>query len=254
VFVMVVKSPTSIVKGRASASSPAPASAPLHSGVVVEKVVAGATVVTFPTPASQLSELDLETVDKIARLAAKDSCELMIWARAKDPSLQGEAQRRAAEIKARVMASGPLDEKQVTTRITIRPAAKGVDVVVTALRESATPAPATPAAPSPQDAVSLESGEAGKRQIRETIQAAQASIEACVGEVMEQRKLTRAEAVLKLTVSPSGKVSKVASEGDVSGAAVGECLGASAAGWPFPRADAEYVVDVPITVIRGSAR
>jgi hypothetical protein len=45
----------------------------------------------------------------------------------------------------------------------------------------------------------------------------------------------------------------VASEGDVSGTAVGECLGASATGWPFPRADAEYVVDVPITVIRGGA-
>jgi hypothetical protein len=252
VFVMVVKSPTSIVKGRATGTSAAPSAAPLHSGVVVEKVVAGATVVTFPTPQSQLSELDQQTVDKIARLAARDSCELMIWARAKDPSLMAEAQRRAAEIKARVIATGPLDEKQVMTRITTRPAANGVDVVVTALRESAAPAPAAPAAPAPST-VELESGEAGKRQIRETIQAAQSSIEACVADTMAQRKLTRAEAVLKLTVSGAGKVTKVTSEGDLAGTAVGECLGASAARWTFPRADAEYVVDVPITVLRGEA-
>ncbi|HET8542453.1 MAG TPA: hypothetical protein VFL83_21445 [Anaeromyxobacter sp.] len=255
VFVMVVKSPTSIVKERGASPAAAAVAAPLHPGVAVEKAVAAATVITFSSPASQLSELDRETVDNIARLAAKENCELLVWARAKDPSLMAEAQRRAAEIKARVVAAGPLDEKQVVTRITTRPGANGVDVVVSALRETAKPAaPAPAAAAAAPGGPTLEGGEAGKRQIREAVQAAQSSIEACVAEVMERRKLARAEGVLKLTVATSGKVAKVASEGDLAGTGVAECLGASATGWVFPRADAEYVVDVPITVMRGGTQ
>jgi hypothetical protein len=255
-----VKSPTSIVKERASAPSAAGAGAAIHPGVAVEKAVAAATVVTFPTPASQLSELDRETIDNIARLAAKEQCELLIWARAKDPGLMAEAQRRASEIKSRVIASGPLADKQVVTRITTRPGAQGVDVVVSALRETARPsAPAATAAPTPVAASgaaagpALQSGEAGKRQIRESVQSAQASIEGCVADMMEQRKLARAEGVLKLTISNAGKVSNVASQGDLAGTGVAECLGTASGTWIFPHSDAEYVVDVPITVIRGGA-
>jgi hypothetical protein len=72
--------------------------------------------------------------------------------------------------------------------------------------------------------------------------------------MMEQRKLERAEGVLRLTVSTSGKVAKVASEGDLSGTGIAECLGAASGSWVFPHADAEYVVDVPITVLRGGAK
>jgi hypothetical protein len=255
VFVMVVKSPTSIVKERAAAPSAAPSGAAIHPGVAVEKAVAAATVVTFATPASQLSELDRETIDSIAKLAAKERCELLIWARAKEPGLMAEAQRRAAEIRTRVMASGPLAERQVVTRITTRPGAQGVDVVVSALRETAKPAaPAAPPPPAPAGAPALQGGEGGKRQIREAVQSAQASIEACVAGMMEQRKLERAEGVLRLTVSTSGKVAKVASEGDLSGTGIAECLGAASGSWVFPHADAEYVVDVPITVLRGGAK
>ena len=41
--------------------------------------------------------------------------------------------------------------------------------------------------------------------------------------------------------------------GDLAGTGLAECLSAVSDGWTFPRADAEYVVDVPITVIRGGA-
>jgi Mrp family chromosome partitioning ATPase len=251
VFVMVVKSPTAIVKERAGAPVAPGAATALQPGTAVEKAVAAATVVTFATPAAQLSELDRETIDNIAKLAARDRCELLIWARAKDPGLMAEAQRRASEIKTRVLAAAPLAERQVVTRITTRPGAQGVDVVVSALSETAKPAAAAaPAAKAGQ----LGEGEAAKRQVREAVQAAQPSIEACVGDLMEQKKLARAEGALKLTISAAGKVTKVlAGDGDLAGPGLAECLGAASGGWSFPPSDAEYVVDVPITVIRGGA-
>ncbi len=252
VFVMVVKSPTAIMKERAAAPAGAAAGAALHPGVVVEKAVAAATVVMFASPAAQLSELDREAVDNIAKLAAREKCELLIWARAKDPGLMAEAQRRAAELRSHVLAVGPLEPKQVVTRITTRPGAQSVDVVISALRETAkaaAPAAAAPATPS------LLAGESGKRQIREAVQVAQPSIEACVGEIVAQKNLQRAEGVLKLTVSGQGRVTKVlAAAGDLSGTALEECLGGASRSWLFPPAEAEYVVDVPITVIRGGAR
>lgn len=254
VFVMVVKSPTTIVKERAAAPAAGPAGAALHPGVAVEKAVAAATVVMFPTPATQLSELDREAIDEIAKLAAREQCELLIWARAKGPSHMAEAQRRTAEIRTRSLAAGPLLEQQVVTRITTRPGAQGVDVVVSALRESAKPAPA-PAPAAALGVPSLRSGESGKRQIREAVQTAQASIETCVGELISTRNLARAEGVLKLSVSPRGRVTKASvAEGDLSGTQMEECLDAAAGKWLFPPAEADYVVEVPITVIRGAAK
>jgi hypothetical protein len=251
VFVMVVKSPTAIVKERAAAPGTAAPDAALHPGVMVEKAVAAATMVMFATPASRISELDREAVEGIARLAARERCELLIWARAREPGLMGEAQRRAAELRTLVLAAGPLEGKQVVTRLTTRPGAEAVDVVVSALRETAkAPAPAA-AAPPP----SLLSGETGKRQIREAVQAAQPSIEACMGEIVSQKNLQRAEGVLRLTVSAQGRVTKVAAgEGDLSGTSLEECLGAASRAWLFPPAEGEYAVDVPITVLRGGSR
>ncbi len=250
-FVMVVKSPTAIVKERAPAPAAGAVEPSLHPGVAVEKAVAAATIVTFPTTSTQLSELDREAIDAVAKLAAKERCELLIWARAKDPSLMGEAQRRAAELRTRVLSSGPLDSGQVVTRITTRPGAQGVDVVVSALREAAAPPAPAPAARAP----TLLSGEGGKRQIREAVQAAQGSIEACVGELLTKRNVQRAEGALKITVASQGRVTKVlARDGDLGGTQLEECLDAASRRWLFPSADAEYSVDVPITVLRGGAR
>lgn len=252
VFVVVAKSPTAVLKEHAAVKVAAVPDAALHPGVAVEKTVAAAAVLAFATPGAQLAELDREAVEGIAKLAAKERCELLIWARAKEPALMAEAQRRAAELQALVLAAGPLDAKQVVTRLTTRPAAQGVDVLVSALRDTSMPAAApAPAAPSP----SLLSGESGKRQIREAVQSAQPSIEACAAELVLQRSLQRAEAVLRLTVSAPGRVTRVvAAEGDLSGAALEECLAAASRAWPFPPAEGEYVVDVPITVLRGAAR
>jgi hypothetical protein len=207
-------------------------------------------VVAFPTPAATLSELDRETIDNIARLAARENCEVLIWARAKDPSMMAEAQRRATDLKARVIATGPLPERQVVTRITTRPGAQGVDVVVSALRETAKPA-AVPAAAGVQP---LEAGESGKRQIREAVQTAQPLIEGCVGDHLQAKKLQRAEGILKLTVSGQGKVQSARAIGaDLGSDALDVCLASSSAKWQFPTAEAEYVVDVPITVVQGGA-
>ena len=249
-FVMVVKSPTAILKeGATAAPAPAPGT-PLHPGAAVEKAVAAATIVAFATPASELAELDRETVESIARLAAREQCELLIWARAKDPSLMGEAQRRISELRARVVAVGPVPEGRVVTRITTRPGATGVDVVVSALRETK----ASAAAPPPAGPTLL-SGESGKRQIREAVVAAQPAIEACFGAMLSERPVQRTEAALTLTISAGGKVLRVAASGtELAGDDLAACLTGAAGAWSFPTSDAEYKVEVPISVVQGGAR
>jgi hypothetical protein len=250
VFVMVVKAPTAIVKERAGGAAGAAAGGS-SSGVAVEKAVIAATVVMFPTPTTQLSELDRETLDNIAKLAAKSGGELLIWARAKDPSLVAEAERRAAEIRARASTAGPLDAGRITTRITMRPGAQGVDVVVSALRETAKPPDAAPETGAA--GTRLQSGESGKRQIRDAVQSAQPSIEACVGEHLQRKRLQRGEGTLKVTVSPQGRVRKTTAGADFAGDEIEACLTAASATWLFPTAEGEYVVDVPITVMSGGA-
>jgi len=254
VFVMVVKTPTAIVKeGKPASAAPSPSSA-LQPGGAVEKAVAAATVVAFPTPASQLSELDRETIDNIVKLAANEGCELLIWARAKDPSFMAEAQRRAAEIRERATSVGSLHANQIVTRITTRPGAQGVEIVISALRETAKPAGAA-AAPARPAGPALAGGESGKRQIREAVQAAQRSIEACIGERLTTTKVQRAEGVLKITVSTRGEVANIAtSGGDLAGEQLEGCLTRASASWRFPSADTNYAVDVPISVVRGGER
>jgi hypothetical protein len=260
VFVMVVKAPTAIMKEQApgTAATTGAAAAPA-SGAAVEKAVAAATVVAFPTPTSELSELDRESIENIAKLAAKESCELLVWARAKNPALMAEAQRRADAIKKLALGAAPLDAKRVVTRVTTRPGATGVDVVVSALREQGAK-PGQPAAPTGAPAAGqptiqmLGSGETGKRQIRDAVLRAQPAIETCVGEQIQRKKLNRAEGVLKLTVAANGRVVIVkTSEGDLAGAELESCLTEAAKTWQFPAAEGEYVVDVPITVIGGGA-
>jgi hypothetical protein len=259
VFVMVVKAPTAIMKEAATGAAPTTgAPAAPASGAAVEKAVAAATVVAFPTPQSELSELDRESIENIAKLAARENCELLVWARAKSPALMAEAQRRADDIKKRAVAAGSLDSKRVVTRVTTRPGATGVDVVVSALREQGPKAgqPATPAAPAPGQAPIqfLGAGETGKRQIRDSVLRAQPAIETCVGDQIQRKKLTRAEGVLKLTVAANGRVVIVkTSEGDLAGTEMESCLSEAAKTWQFPAAEGEYVVDVPITVIGGGA-
>ncbi len=247
-FVLVVKSPTAIsTEAAVPAASAAPA---LHPVSAAEKTVAAATVVMFATPAARLSELDVEALSNVAKVAARERCELLVWARAEDPSQMAEAQRRAAEIQARVGAAAALAPGQVVVRITTRPGAKGVDVVVSALRDAS----AAAAAPEAHEAPKLLAGESGNRQIREALRVAQPSIEACVGELDEAKRLARADSVLRLTVSAPGRVTRVASAGDLSGTQLEDCLAAAARDWTFPSADREYVVDVPITLLRAAPR
>jgi hypothetical protein len=259
VFVMVVKAPTAIMKEAGTGAAPTGAPTSAATGAAVEKAVAAATVVAFPTPQSELSEMDRESIENIAKLAARENCELLVWARAKSPALMAEAQRRADDIKKRAMAAGSLDTKRVVTRVTTRPGATGVDVVVSALREQGG-RPAQPAAPTGAPAPGqaaiqmLGSGETGKRQIRDSVLRAQPAIESCVGDQIQRKSLNRAEGVLKLTVAANGRVVIVrSSEGDLAGPEMESCLTEAAKTWQFPAAEGEYVVDVPITVIGGGA-
>ncbi|HET6924010.1 MAG TPA: AgmX/PglI C-terminal domain-containing protein [Anaeromyxobacteraceae bacterium] len=256
-LVMVVKPPTSIVKAPGTAGAvPSAPKATLHAGVAVEKAVAAATVVYFAAPGQPMRELDREAVENIARLAARENCELLIWARAQNPGLMSEATRRAEDLKLFAVKAGPLSEAQVVTRITTRPSATGVDVVVSALREQPV-APTAPegAAPPPAAAAALAEGETGKRQIRDAILRYRPEIEACVEAEMARRGLQGAEATLRLRVDRQGKVTRLdAGESVLASPPLEQCLRAASAGWRFPVADAEYSVDVPITVVGAGAK
>lgn len=265
VFVMVVKSPTAVVKDGAAPAAAGAQAEPVVPGSAVERAVAAAAVVSFPSPSSTLSELDAEAIEGVARLAARERCELLVWARAKDPAAMAEAQRRAAEIRSRVLAAAALEERQVVTRITTRPGAPGVDVVVSALRDRpyAGPAgaPASGSAPAQAAPAAVAPGfvgtETGRRLIRAAVVAAQPSIEACVAMQLETGQLARADGVLQLhvTVGPDGRPARVTTGGDVTSATLDACLQAAAASWRFPATGAEYDVDVPISLLRrGSAR
>lgn len=263
VFVMVVKSPTAIMKEPVARAPGAPERREaVHPGVAVEKAVAAATVVTFTSPTSQLSELDREAIDGIARLAAREGTEVLIWARAKDASLMSEAIRRSEELKSYVITTGKLSPRQVVTRITTRPGAQGVDVVVSALREgSRTAPPALPTAPAPAGgapaplADKLAGSETTRRRIRDAVVAVQPSIEACVSDQMIRRNLKSADGTLRLTVSAQGRVTEVtAGSGPLSGPELDECLRQASAAWIFPPADTDYEVSVPVTVVGAGAK
>jgi hypothetical protein len=138
------------------------------------------------------------------------------------------------------------------TRVTTRPGSQGVDVVISALRESGK---AGGGAEVPAGTVPLASGEGGKRQIRDAVVAVQPAIERCVTDQMTRRGLSRAEGSLKLTISPAGRlVSASSAGGDLGGGELEDCLKAGSASWQFPSAGTEYVVDVPITVVGGGAK
>jgi hypothetical protein len=225
--------------------------------VAVEKAVAAATVVYFPTPGQPMRELDREAVENIARLAARESCELLIWARAQNPGLMAEATRRAEELKLFAVKAGPLAEGQVVTRITTRPSATGVDVVVSALREQpvSPAAPGAPAAAPAPSAASLAEGETAKRQIRESVLKYRPEIEACVEAEMTRRGLQGGEATLRLRVDREGKVARIdAGESVLASPPLEQCLRAAAAGWRFPTSDGDYTVEVPITVVGAGAK
>ena len=251
-FAVVIQSPTSILMTGAAAAAGAGATREaVRSGVSGDKAVAAATVITFTSATSQVSELDRESMEGIARLASRENCEVLVWARAKDPSLMIEANRRAEELKAMIISLGSLPSRQVVTRITTRPGALGVDVVVSALRESGKVHAGAEARPT----ASLATGETAKRQIRDAVGAVHPAIERCVTEQMLRRGLVGAEGSLKFTVSAAGKITGVgAVGGDLGGGELETCLKSSSAAWQFPVAAGEYAIEVPITVVGGGAR
>jgi hypothetical protein len=249
VFAMVVKAPTAIfATGAALAAGTTAALDPARPGGAGDRSVAAATVVAFASPTAKLAELDREALDGIARLAARERCELLVWARAKDPTLMNEANRRAEEIKALVVRLGNLPPRQVVTRITTRPGARGVDVVVSALREGGKAR--ADAVDEAAQAAALGDGETARRQLRDAVVAVQPAIERCVTDQLIRRGQSRAEGGLKLSVTADGRVSRAsAGNGDLGGAELEACLRPSIGAWRFPLASSDYLVDVPITVV-----
>jgi hypothetical protein len=256
VFVVVVKSPTAIMKAAGGTAGAGKAGgAALHPGVVVGKAVAAAAVIDFTSPASKLSDLDRESIDGVARLAAREDCEVLVWARAKDPTLMNEANRRAQEVKALIVSLAGLTPNQVVTRITTRPDAQGVDLVVSALRDVGKPRAEADGGGEIAAGDRLARGETAKRQVRDAVVAVQPAIAQCASEKMIRRGLVRAEGTLKLTVNPAGRITSVqAGAGDLEGGQLDACLKAASTAWQFPTADTEYVVDVPITVVGAGAK
>jgi hypothetical protein len=163
-----------------------------------------------------------------------------------------EATRRSNEIKSLLVKAAGVPEKQIVTRITTRPGAQGVDVVVSALRAQQGPAPAA-AAPRAAEIPAggeLRAGETGRKQLREAVQARQADIERCIGFELVLRRIDQADVQLRLTIDPQGRPSKVeVGAGPLASEDVRACISAAAKTWTFPRSGSEYAIEVPITVV-----
>ncbi len=254
VFAMVVKAPTAIfATGAALAAGAVAAPDAARPGAAGDKSAAAATVIAFASPGAKLAEFDREALYGIARLASREGCEVLVWARAKDPTLMNEANRRAEEIKALVVRLGNLPPRQVVTRITTRPGALGVDVVVSALREGGKAR--ADAVDDSAQAAALGDGETARRQLRDAVVAVQPDIERCVTDQLIRRGQSRAEGILKLTVDSAGRVSRAsAGNGDLGGTELEACLKPSLGAWQFPSASSDYLVDVPVTVVGGGAK
>ena len=105
-----------------------------------------------------------------------------------------EAQRRATEIRTRVMAAAPLSSSRWSPASPRGPAPRAWTwSSPRSARRRARSAARVRRAGAGRPTGQLESGEGGKRQIREAVQAAQPSIEACVGEHDGAAQLARAE-------------------------------------------------------------
>ena len=98
-----------------------------------------AAVILLPSADQPLAARDRDAVAEMARLAAKEKVELLVWARAQNPGLMETAARRAEEIKGVAAAAG-LPASRIGTRVTLRPSTEGVDVVVSPVRAPAPPA------------------------------------------------------------------------------------------------------------------
>jgi len=116
----------------APAATSVPEAAPAEPAAS-PRAVAAATVVQLAAPDAPVAALDREAVEGLARLAAREERELLVWARAANPGLMEQAARRAEELKAVAVAAG-LPAARVTTRVTLRPSTQGIDVVVSALQ------------------------------------------------------------------------------------------------------------------------
>lgn len=117
----------------------APAAAPQAPAAGASATMLAATVILLPSADRPLAARDRDAVAEMARLAAREKVELLIWARAQNPGLMETAARRAEEIKGVAAAAG-LPVSQIGTRVTLRPSTEGVDVVVSPVRAPAPPA------------------------------------------------------------------------------------------------------------------
>jgi len=244
---MIVKPPTAPVFTGPSQAASAPPPTRADSG---DKTVLAAAFVALPVAGQALTPEDRDSVANIAKLVAREGGEVVVWARAQSSGLIEEASRRAEELKALAVAAGPLSATIVQTRVTIRPSTTGVDVVVSALRSERR------AEPPPADGANkLQTGEAGKRQIRDAISQYRPEIGGCVEAELARRAIQRVDLVLKLKIDARGRIADVASErGEVSGAELDACLRRGSVSWRLPATDGEYAVEVPVTAVVSEAR
>jgi hypothetical protein len=218
----------------------------------VASELAAIAVARFQTPEQPLSDPDRESIETAIRAAGAEGGELLVWARARAPDLLHEATRRADAILALAARYGVL----ATTRVTTSPeTAERVDVQVSAttsrlrLPEAATPGLELRAA-------WLESGDAGRGQLREAALAYRGEIERCLALGLDGLRGEVAEALVRVAVEPDGSaVVALRRDSPLWRREVDGCLSAAARGWRFPLADRGYLFDLPVSVrSQGGAR
>jgi outer membrane biosynthesis protein TonB len=113
---------------------------------------------------------------------------------------------------------------------------------------------AQPAAPPPGVEV-LPAGESGKRRLRDVVLQHRADLERCADPGVAPEPGARGEAVLRLTVDGSGRVTDLRiSTAGAEGAPLEACLRSAVQGWRLPAGEPGYTADIPMTLVRSGAR
>ncbi|HZZ83304.1 MAG TPA: hypothetical protein VFE30_02110 [Anaeromyxobacteraceae bacterium] len=203
--------------------------------------VLAATVVYFPDSSASMQDLDREALAGVARVA-RDGATVLVRARAKDEPGLTEAARRGDEVKKVLVLDG-VPASAIVLQTAVRPNAKLVDVVVSAIRgRAAAPAPKRGAPP-------LVPGSEGAKQLHQVLSGRQASVERCVNTALAEKHPTRAAGAIKLSFSAEGRIEHAAADEALGGAGLARCLEANGATWGFPSAGAPYSAEFPITAV-----
>jgi hypothetical protein len=201
--------------------------------------------VQFADADEPLSDEDAQSLLDVIRLGNAEGDEVLIWARAREPGLLGEASRRAEVILRLAAREGAV----AVTRVTTSPAVREVEIEVSATRERLGDAGGDPAAGDDPMPVGGDGAEGTWSALRAAARRYRPAVASCLRQGAEGRWRRSGDAVVRLAVDSEGAVAAaLRRDSPLWRPSVDTCLASGARAWRFPRSGGGYVIDVPVRV------